>query len=102
VLLGRIVEPGLAHVRGGRRKPIVAQRADEVDRSVGVVVGREILEVAEILRHLAIGVADALIAPDRRLHRGAQAHADGLAEKARIDAVEDFGRRKHEWSDGQR
>ena len=95
VLLGGVVEPGPADIGGRRLEPVVAQRADEIDRAVGVVVGGEVLEVAQVLRDLAIGVADPLIAPDGRLDRGAEAHADGLAEKAGIDAVEDFGGGEH-------
>ena len=95
VLFGSIVEPGLADILGCGAQPVIAQRADEIDGPIGVVVSREVLEIAQILGDLAIGLADAVIAPDGGLDRGAEAHADGLANEAGIDLFEDLGFGQH-------
>ncbi|MCY1244857.1 hypothetical protein D9M72_579560 [compost metagenome] len=85
VLFGGIIYPGLADIGSAGLEAVVAQRTNEVDRAVGVIVRREILEIAQILGDFAIGFLDALIAPDRRLDRRAKANANSLADETGID-----------------
>ena len=83
--LARVVEPGLRYSLRRGLAGMIVQRAQKKHRAVGVVVGGKMLVVLHIAADIAVGIADAFVAPQGGLHRRSQADADVHAQKARVD-----------------